>query len=76
MMSAALVVMIGQTPFATDVLWGVLPSWRGWLLEVPKSAAFRAIRIGAGIAGLILAFRMWFSIESEGFSEKKTEKRS
>ena len=38
-----------------------------WLLEIPNSAAFRAITFGAGVAGLVMAFRMWLSIESESF---------
>jgi hypothetical protein len=45
-----------------------MPSIRQWLLEVPNSAAFRAIRLGAGVAGLMLAIRMWLSIESKSFS--------
>ncbi|MDC0358445.1 hypothetical protein OAO01_06480 [Oligoflexia bacterium] len=69
MMSAAVIVMLGQIPFGLWIYDG-LPDWRLWLMEVPNSAAFRAIKIGAAIAGLIMAFRMWFSIESESFSEK------
>lgn len=67
MMAAALVVMLGQIPFG---LWisDDMPEIRGWLLEVPNSAASRAIRVGALVASLVLAFRMWFSIESEKFS--------
>ena len=34
-------------------------------MEGPNSAANRAILIGAEIAGLVMAFRMWFSIESD-----------
>jgi hypothetical protein len=44
---------------------------RLWLLRVPNSAAFRAIEIGAAIAGLVMAFRMWLSIESQSFSNEK-----
>ena len=69
MMLAALIVMCGQMSF-TLRLFGGFAEWRGWLMDVPNSAAFRAIRIGAAVAGLILAFRMWFSIESESFSER------
>jgi hypothetical protein len=45
-----------------------LPAVRQWLMEVPNSAAFRAIKIGSAVAGLVMAFRMWLSIESESFS--------
>lgn len=66
MMIAAVLVMLGQIPFGVWI-WSGLPDVRLWLLEVPNSAAFRAITIGAGVAGLVMAFRMWFSIESESF---------
>jgi hypothetical protein len=67
MMIAALLVMLGQIPFGLWV-WEGFPEVRLWLLSVPSTAAFRAIKIGAAVAGLILAFRVWFSIESESFS--------
>ena len=66
MMIAAVLVMLGQIPFGVWI-WSGLPDVRLWLLEVPNSAAFRAITFGAGVAGLVMAFRMWFSIESESF---------
>jgi hypothetical protein len=72
MMGAALLVMLGQIPFGLW-LWDALPDIRLWLLSVPNSAAFRAIKIGAAVAGLVMAFRMWFSIESQSFANKKRE---
>lgn len=70
MMAAAVVVMLGQIPFGVWI-WSGLPDVRLWLLEVPNSAAFRAITLGAGVAGLVMAFRMWFSIESESFDREE-----
>lgn len=70
MMSAALVVMLGQISLG-KMLSDELPVLRQWLLEVPNSAAFRAIRLGAAVAGLMLAVRMWLSIESKSFSTRK-----
>lgn len=69
MMGAAVLVMLGQIPFGLW-LWSELPEVRLWLLSVPSSGAFRAIKIGAAVAGLIMAYRMWLSIESESFSER------
>ena len=66
MMIAAVLVMLGQIPFGVWI-WSGLPDVRLWLLEIPNSAAFRAITFGAGVAGLVMAFRMWLSIESESF---------
>lgn len=67
MMAAAVIVMLGQISFGREI-YENMPSLRQWLLEVPNSAAFRAIRLGAGVAGLMLAIRMWLSIESKSFS--------
>lgn len=64
MMTAALIVMLGQIPFGVWVYSGFV-DWRLWLLQVPNSAAFRGIVLGAGVAGLIMAFRMWLSLESD-----------
>ncbi|MCB0330317.1 MAG: hypothetical protein KDD70_11645 [Bdellovibrionales bacterium] len=81
MMSTAIIVMLGQIPFHeyfrfdfvlpwVGPLTFELPGIRQWLMETPNTAAFRAIKIGAAIAGLVMAFRMWFSIESESFSPR------
>lgn len=70
MMLAAVVVMLGQISFGRVIYEGIA-ELRQWLLEVPNSAAFRAIRLGAGVAGLMLAIRMWLSIESKSFSSEK-----
>lgn len=66
MMMAALLVMLGQIPFGLW-LWDGFPEVRLWLLTTPSTGVFRAIKIGAAVAGLIMAFRMWLSIESETF---------
>jgi hypothetical protein len=73
MMGAALVVMLGQISFGRMISED-LPQLRQWLLEVPNSAAFRAIRLGAGVAGLMLAIRMWLSIESSSFSSERKKR--
>ena len=70
MMFAALLVMLGQISLGI-LIWPGLADVRLWLLEVPNTAAFRAIELGAAVAGLVLAFRMWLSIESRSFSGKE-----
>lgn len=70
MMVAAVIVMLGQISFGREI-YDHMPAIRQWLLEVPNSAAFRAIRLGAAVAGLMLAIRMWLSIESRSFSSGK-----
>lgn len=70
MMGAAVLVMLGQISFGAQISEH-LPAVRQWLLEVPNSAAFRAIRLGSAVAGLMLAIRMWLSIESKSFGGRK-----
>lgn len=62
MMFSALIVILGQVPFGVKI-WNGFPALRMWLLRVPSSGAFRAISLGAFIAGLVMALRMWFSLE-------------
>lgn len=64
MIITATAVILGQTPFGIHI-WEGFPTLRLWLLQVPSTAAVRAIKIGTAVAGLILAFRMWFSIEED-----------
>lgn len=68
MMIAAILVIAGQTSF-TLRLWDGFSPIRDWLLQVPNSAAFRGITIGAGLAGLVLSIRILLSLESKSFRE-------
>lgn len=72
MMIAAVVVMLGQIPFYIYIS-DHLPEIRLWLLEYPSAAAFRAVKFGAAIAGLYMAIRMWFSIETTSFVDEEGE---
>jgi len=70
MVLTAITVMLGQISFG-EMLWGEFKHLRIWILSNPNSAAFRAIVLGAEVGALVMAFRMWFSIESETFGAKK-----
>ncbi len=72
MMLAAIIVMLGQIPFGVW-LWDGFPVLRLWLLEVPNSAAFRGIALGAGVASLIMALRMWLSLETDYTQEDSSQ---
>jgi hypothetical protein len=69
MMTAAVIVMLGQIPFGIWI-WEGFTDIRLWLLSTPSTGAFRAVKFGAAIAGLIMAFRMWLSIETDSFGEQ------
>ncbi len=69
MMTAAVIVMLGQIPFGLWI-WDGFTDLRLWLLSTPSTAAFRAVKFGAAVAGLVMAFRMWLSIETDSFSDK------
>ena len=63
MMSAALIVMLGQIPHGPLYISPKLVPIRLWLLEQLSTPAFRAIFFGSAIAGLAMAVRMWLSLE-------------
>jgi hypothetical protein len=67
MMLAAVIVMLGQIPFGLWI-WDGFTDLRLWLLSTPSTAAFRAVKFGAAVAGLVMAFRMWLSIETDSFA--------
>lgn len=69
MMGAAVIVMLGQIPFGLWI-WDGFIDLRLWLLSTPSTAAFRAVKFGAAVAGLVMAFRMWLSIETDSFSNQ------
>lgn len=72
MMGAALLVILGQTSVGLMISES-FASVRLWLLEVPSAGVFRAIKLGAGIATLVLCIRMWFSVEANSFTGGSTD---
>ena len=74
MMLSAVIVMLGQIPFGLWI-WDGFTDLRLWLLSTPSTAAFRAVKLGAAVAGLVMAFRMWLSIETDSFSNDSGSKR-
>jgi hypothetical protein len=65
MMTAALVMMLGQIPLGYFV-HPALPASRTWMMAWVSTPAFRGIAFGAMIAGLAMAVRMWLSLEKTG----------
>ncbi|MCY3020542.1 MAG: hypothetical protein NTW87_16090, partial [Planctomycetota bacterium] len=72
MMVAALLVMLGQIPFG-GYLWGRFPEVRLWVLQVFSTPAFRGIALGAAVALLAMAMRMWLSLETSAFYREEEE---
>ena len=70
---AALLVMLGQIPFGA-YLWPRFPQARLWVLQVFSTPAFRAIALGAAVAGLAMAMRMWLSLETSAFYREEEER--
>jgi hypothetical protein len=80
LMTAALLVMLGQIPMGVWLVDGLF-GWVGidglsitqirlWVLKVVNTAAFRGIALGSGIAGLSMAWRVWWSMESSALPEE------
>jgi hypothetical protein len=70
MMIAALLVMLGQIPFGAYI-WGELPAVRLWVMQVFSTPAFRGIALGASVAFLAMALRMWLSLETKSFYQEE-----
>jgi len=49
-------------PFVVDT--------KQWILDTINTGAQRAILIGAGLAGLIVALRMWLGVERGAFFDQ------
>ncbi|MCX7804978.1 MAG: hypothetical protein N3A38_07275, partial [Planctomycetota bacterium] len=72
MMLAAMIVMLGQIPFGSYI-WGEFPSVRLWVMQVFSTPAFRGIALGAAVASLAMAMRMWLSLETGAFYREEDE---
>ncbi len=72
MMIAALIVMFGQIPFGGHI-WGEFPAVRLWVMQVFSTPAFRGIALGAAVASLAMAMRMWLSLETGAFYREEDE---
>ena len=62
LLAAAIVVMIGRVPIG-EALSERLPTLVNWLMEVPNTAARRAIFIGAALGAIATGLRIIFGIE-------------
>ena len=64
-MGSALLIMLGALPMPVweAVLPEALGAVRQWLLAGINAGVQRAILIGSGIAWLVMAVRMWFSLD-------------
>ena len=67
-MASALFIMLGILPLPVwqAFLPRVLGAAREWLLVGINTGVQRAILIGSGIAWLVMAVRMWFSLDEAG----------
>ena len=73
LMFAALLVMLGQIPVGVWLVDNIfqlcavdmsITQVRLWILRVVNTSAFRGIALGSAIAGLSMAWRVWWSMES------------
>ncbi|MDP6113228.1 MAG: hypothetical protein QGG53_15305 [Planctomycetota bacterium] len=83
LMLAALLVMLGQIPPGVAAADWVLRTIgfdslsitqiRLWILQQVNTAAFRGIALGSSIAGLSMAWRVWWSMESSALLDDADE---
>lgn len=58
----AAVVMLGRVPVG-EKMWGGLPDFTEWVMEVPNMAAKRGIMIGAALGAISTGLKMILGIE-------------
>lgn len=58
----AAVVMLGRVPVG-EKIWGGLPAFTEWVMEVPNMAAKRGIMIGAALGAISTGLKMILGIE-------------
>jgi len=63
LMVTAVLVVFGQVSFIASH-WDGFALIRNWLLTVPNTAAFRGISLGASVASIVLAIRVWLSMDN------------
>jgi hypothetical protein len=65
LLGAAIVVMIARVPMGEDlpVVGAYLPKFMNWIMDVPNTAARRAIYIGAALGAVATGLRVIFGIE-------------
>jgi hypothetical protein len=69
MMASALVVMLAQMPPVQVAVPGIVYT-KQWILDTINTGAQRAILIGSGLAGLVVALRMWLGVERGSFFDQ------
>ncbi|MFH1312040.1 MAG: hypothetical protein ABIJ00_02330 [Candidatus Eisenbacteria bacterium] len=58
----AAIVMLGRVPVG-EQLWGRLPDFTEWIMEVPNMAAKRGIMIGAALGAISTGLKMILGLE-------------
>ena len=77
MLTVALFVMLGQIPLGQYIThaipeaswwaWIKMENIKGWIMDIPNSAASRGILFGALIGSLAMSLRLWLSLERGSF---------
>jgi hypothetical protein len=65
LLSAAILVMVARVPMGENlpVVGDYLPKFMNWIMDVPNTAARRAIYIGAALGAVATGLRVIFGIE-------------
>ena len=71
MMITAIIIMLAQVPLGQWITHALpkylqIQEWSGWICYVIVGAALRGVLIGATVGALVMAIRLWLSLERRG----------
>jgi len=59
---AAVIVLLGRAPLG-EVIWSGFGTWTKWIMDIPNTAAMRAVMFGATLGSFITAIRIFLGFE-------------
>lgn len=62
LLGAAVIVLLGRAPLG-EVIWAGFGTWTKWIMDIPNTAAMRAVMFGATLGSFITAIRIFLGFE-------------
>ncbi|HHW19432.1 MAG TPA: hypothetical protein GXX30_11185 [Firmicutes bacterium] len=62
LLGAAVIVLLGRAPLG-EVIWAGFGTWTKWIMDIPNTAAMRAVMFGATLGSFITAIRIFLGFD-------------